>query len=263
MTEGIEQDGRLGGWSRRGRPGSPPGVACAGLVPAITALQAPSQLGPRLESRDSLTMLMRHHEAVPTPPQLAEAPAHEHPGWAFHGVVGLGMAGFLYAVSLPGIGFFLAGACAVTLLAAAVLWLVQAIGFGTARRRGEETGRGLGLLVAPICAVLLITLVWVDAPLRLRWAAGRPAFDRVVKAVDDGRSAKEPLPSGRIGLYRISHIDRVPNGLIFYEKTGNLFDDAGFAYLPDGPSPSLATGSFENPQWRALGNHWYAWTASW
>src|SRR4051794_29253110 len=132
------------------------------------------------------------------------------------------MAGYLYAVSLPGIGFFLAGASAATLLGAAVLWLVQAIGFGRARRCGDETGSGLRLLVAPLCALLLITLVWMDAPLRLRWAASRPAFDRAVKAVDDRRSATDLLPSGRIGLYRISHVDRVPNGLVFYEKTGNL-----------------------------------------
>lgn len=51
MTEGIEHDAQLGGWSRRGRPGSPLGVGCAGLVPAITALQVPPQLGPRLEPR--------------------------------------------------------------------------------------------------------------------------------------------------------------------------------------------------------------------
>lgn len=52
-------------------------------------------------------------------------------------------------------------------------------------------------------------------------------------------------------------------GVVFYDSVGAFIDDAGFAYLPDGPSPDMANGSFENPQWFALGNHWYAWTASW
>ncbi len=56
---------------------------------------------------------------------------------------------------------------------------------------------------------------------------------------------------------------RVEGGVIFYDKVGSLFDDAGFAYLADGPSTELENGLFENPQFRSLGGGWYAWTASW
>ena len=42
-----------------------------------------------------------------------------------------------------------------------------------------------------------------------------------------------------------------------------LRDDADFAYLPDGPNPSLENGSFESPAFKRLGGGWYSWTASW
>src|SRR5919108_100061 len=42
-----------------------------------------------------------------------------------------------------------------------------------------------------------------------------------------------------------------------------VIDDAGFAYLPDGPDPALEAGWFESPDFHHLGGPWYAWTASW
>ncbi len=194
---------------------------------------------------------------------VVNALTHEPPRWVFHGVMAVAMAGFLYAVSFPGIAFFLAGGTTLVLLAVAILWLVKVLGYWSGRRRGEEGSHGLRLLVAPLCGAILVISVWMDAPLRTRWAVSRTAFENLVKEVDSGRGGTERVPYGRIGLYQISHIDPVEGGILFYEETGNLFDDAGFAYLPQGPSPSLANGSFENPQWRALGNDWYAWTASW
>ncbi|MGY0002335.1 hypothetical protein [Micromonospora sp. I033] len=50
---------------------------------------------------------------------------------------------------------------------------------------------------------------------------------------------------------------------MFYEANGYLIDDAGFAYLPDGPSPDLETPDFESPVFKHLGGAWYSWTASW
>ncbi|MGI8686105.1 MAG: hypothetical protein ACR2MO_13635 [Acidimicrobiales bacterium] len=82
--------------------------------------------------------------------------------------------------------------------------------------------------------------------------------------VGHGNAALEGrVPFGRLGSFEITHIDKVDNGLLFYEQTGNLFDDAGFAYLPAGPTPDLESGGFESPQFRSLGGGWYAWTASW
>jgi len=69
----------------------------------------------------------------------------------------------------------------------------------------------------------------------------------------------------RIGTYGILAWERVDQGVIFWESHGALspFNDAGFAYLPNGPSDGLQNGSFEDPHFRSLGGSWYAWTASW
>jgi len=56
---------------------------------------------------------------------------------------------------------------------------------------------------------------------------------------------------------------RVPGGAVFYEEHGVFIDDAGFAYLPDGPTDGLSSVGFENPQFHHLGGPWYRWTASW
>jgi hypothetical protein len=48
-----------------------------------------------------------------------------------------------------------------------------------------------------------------------------------------------------------------------YEATGDFLDDAGFAYLPDGPDPELGNGSFEVPQFVHLSGDWYSFTSSW
>ena len=70
---------------------------------------------------------------------------------------------------------------------------------------------------------------------------------------------------GRIGEYDVETTAfRVASGAIIYDTTGTGFlDDAGFAYLPNGPDPSLENGNFENPQFKHLGGHWYSWSASW
>ena len=51
---------------------------------------------------------------------------------------------------------------------------------------------------------------------------------------------------------------------IVYETSGSgMFDDAGFAYLPAGPTDGLGEGSWESPRFVHLGGPWYSWTASW
>ncbi len=74
----------------------------------------------------------------------------------------------------------------------------------------------------------------------------------------------EPLDvPATLGSYRISFGDQVGLNVILSEKHGWWFDDAGFAYLPNGVDDRLASGSFEAPRFVNLGGGWYAWTASW
>ncbi len=92
----------------------------------------------------------------------------------------------------------------------------------------------------------------------------RSAFERVALRVTNGDTTIERrTPSGRVGLYRVERVWKVPGGVIFFDEAGELFDYAGFAYFPGGPSPDLHSGSFENPKFHPIGDGWYTWTTSW
>jgi hypothetical protein len=121
-------------------------------------------------------------------------------------------------------------------------------------------------LVAPVLGMTLVGLYGTSVPLRARWAISKGAFERVALTAPpptttyDWQSFDVPR---RIGAYRITSAARVRDALIFHEKNGAFFDDAGFAYLPSGPFSQLENGSFEAPEFLSLGDGWYAWTASW
>jgi hypothetical protein len=100
----------------------------------------------------------------------------------------------------------------------------------------------------------------------VRWAASRDAFAAIVAGhpIPPAGSEWTPLTvPDRLGSYHIISASWVPGGAIFYEAHGNVFDDAGFAYLPGGPTAELDTVSFEGPRFRHLGGGWYRWTAGW
>ncbi|MET8832977.1 hypothetical protein ABZV78_03545 [Micromonospora sp. NPDC004540] len=115
--------------------------------------------------------------------------------------------------------------------------------------------------------VFVLALLVAGAPLQARWAMSRGAFEQVVATLPttspvSGEWSSVPVPS-RIGAYRITAAYPVPGGVVFHDANGYLIDDAGFAYLPQGPTPDLKTPDFESPVFKHLGGAWYSWTASW
>ena len=175
-------------------------------------------------------------------------------GWTFHGLVALAALATLYVASFPGLPF---SALELELgwLVLGVLWLGWLISC-IVRRSFPRA-----LLIAPLTVFGVVGLAETGAPLTVRFAVGRPSFDRALAALP---AAQESDHGAHVGTYSITRWRRVSGGgVIFYEANGDFFDDAGFAYLPHGPSESLADGSFESPQWNDLGGGWYSFTASW
>lgn len=170
----------------------------------------------------------------------------------------------LYAVSFPGIQVIAAIVGLYWLGAAALIWAARLVGYVVTRPRGG-LGDGVLFLIAPLGALIVAVVLWADAPLRTRWALSRNSFaDAAVDvAASQPPSAISRPFNRRLGLYQVRGVRRVNTGVIFYEKAGAILDDAGFAYLPNGPTPDLENGLFERPQFKALGGGWYAWTASW
>jgi hypothetical protein len=168
----------------------------------------------------------------------------------------------LWSFSYPGVHFL--GVIISFWLVAVVgaIWAVRTICYLFARRAGTHTGNANWFFVAPAGALILTLLLGVHAPLKLRWELAKADFERTIADLSD----KPPglwWETSRIGTYEIINVEKVKGGVIFHESAGAGFDDAGFAYLPYGPTPDLENTGFENPQWRALGDGWYAWTASW
>lgn len=184
------------------------------------------------------------------------------PGWLFHFALVPPTLGLLWSHSVPGF-IFDVWLGAIALLGAGVLvWAARSATYLMARRRGRNSGMARWFLVAPAAGIIVLALILVDAPLRPRWAMSRSAFEGVVQEAmkDESFSSTE---SRRLGSYEVFYVYRQGEAVIFYEDNGAFFDDAGFAYLPNGPFPELENGGFERPKFQHLGGRWYAWTASW
>lgn len=103
-------------------------------------------------------------------------------------------------------------------------------------------------------------------PLQLRFDLVKDDFDEIVEDLEPAGSFEDWKPLDvpeRIGGYGITRAYQVGENVILYEANGNVLNDAGFAYLPDGVDDRLGTGWFEQPSFRDLGGGWYAFTASW
>jgi hypothetical protein len=199
--------------------------------------------------------------AAGTVPQMESVLAHRSSLWVFHAVVAVAAGCLLWAFSVPGISVLLAAGAVLVLGLATLLW---AAGVEAFRLRGTRSS--WWFLVTPAMGVMVVALLYAGLPLQARWALSRDAFEAVVDDLPEAPVGTEwtrlTVP-GRLGAFRITAAYRVPGGAVFYEANGSLFDDAGFAYLPGGPNPSLENGSFESPAFKHLGGGWYSWTASW
>ncbi|WP_435121716.1 hypothetical protein [Micromonospora tulbaghiae] len=168
----------------------------------------------------------------------------------------------LWAVSVPGFVFLLMLGVVHLLVLAGLGWAALVVFFVAERRRWSWR-----FLTAPVIVVLTGALLAAGAPFQARWAVSRGAFDRVVAALppagpEDAEWSPVAVPR-RIGAYLITSAYTVPGGVVLYETNGYMLDDAGFAYLPQGPTADLATEEFEAPRFTHLGGPWYSWTASW
>jgi hypothetical protein len=210
----------------------------------------------------AITESIRAGSAPPEDSGRGRSRWRQPPGRLFHAALVLPALGLLWSHSVPGFAFFLWFGSVGLLFVGAVVWGVRLLMYALAKRRRHAEGRARWFLLAPAAGVVALALIVADVPLKARWALSRSDFAAVVdEAFEEGDFAS--TEDQRIGLYNVTHLYRQGEAIIFYERTGMFSDDAGFAYLPNGPFPELENGGFERPEFRHLGGPWYAWTASW
>lgn len=199
---------------------------------------------------------------VPPQPSLHRQPRGTgRPGLLFHGLAALPVFALLWAFSVPGFMFPLAVAAAFTLVVFALVWLIRLVGYCVREGRASWW-----FAIVPLGLAIVIGLLVARVPLHARWALSQPAFAAAVSHLPPEPSADAyppdlPIP-GTLGSYRITLASRVIGGVIFHEVHGAFLDDAGFAYLPDGPT-AQPYGDLQSPAFVHLSGPWYAWTAGW
>ena len=210
--------------------------------------------------------------SMPVEPSVDEAPvAYRYrvgpPRVWFHGFLVTLAIAILISWSWPYCAL-LVWAVVVVTLATIVVWLIWLVVF-----RVVEGPWSRWFALAPAIGLVVVALLSVHLPIRARWIlTSQSAFDEVVAAIPAASTPRssdidpqEVTVPGWIGTYHITSAERVDGGFLFREGTlgGGFLSYAGFAYLPDGPNDTLASGSFESPDFVHLSGPWYAFTASW
>lgn len=151
--------------------------------------------------------------------------------------------------SLPGM-FGLALGGAVWLIA----WTVRGILWCIARaHQRPERASGAGLLAEVGLVLVAAALMWMQTPLRVRFALSEPALTRYAESVHRDPKALEPQPT-HLGLFPVRAIRRGANSVVVVVEPG-FMDLNGFVYTPDGAP--------EEKSAQQMNAHWYRWIEGW
>ncbi|MFG1680616.1 hypothetical protein ACGFNP_10620 [Nonomuraea sp. NPDC049269] len=161
----------------------------------------------------------------------------------------------LYATSAPG-GHF------TWLMLAGVCWLLFGLGWlvvlgGVLVRRGRLVTLRRHWpfwAVPPLIVALVGSLVYVGAPVRMRFELSRPALDNFAKTVSEG------TPPGKrnwIGLYPVEYLDGSRNAFGFMIDDTGFLTSYGFAWSPNSEPDIDGPGYY-----RHFDGPWYIWEIS-
>lgn len=171
----------------------------------------------------------------------------------------------LWAFSTPLPSVFLGLVTMVALVAWGVIWAIGAVVTVVRLARRRRVRRWRWLVVASVLVTVTAVLVATDVPLHARWGMSRGAFEDAAAQADPDlpRSRTRDLGvDGRLGLYDVWSVEQTGEAVVFAVDGGGLFQESGFAHLPEGPFPELER-AFESMTFTHLGGDWYVWSAVW
>ncbi|MCC5947333.1 MAG: hypothetical protein JJT89_02665 [Nitriliruptoraceae bacterium] len=188
------------------------------------------------------------------------------PRVAFHLALVPVTVALLWVGTWPGVPFVPLMLVGWLLAFATLVWLCKLVGATVPSLRLRWGGDGAGrrwFLLAPVGGVLVTAVLASGLAFDARWAASEDSFEVAAQAAADGASGGTSTIA-RVGLYRV-FIPPIVIGdaVVFHHPDGGgVFDDAGFAYLPEGLTPEIA-GSFESLRVMPIDGDWYRWWSSW
>lgn len=160
-----------------------------------------------------------------------------------------------WAVSVPG-WYGLSSLTAMTMGAgcATAGWLRLTLAMGSRSSRADLRTHWRAWAVASLITVVGIAMVYLDVPLRARFAVSRPALDRFARSLTDASPMPKP---GRVGLYRLDPVETFPGGVRMLVHGAGFIDSAGFAFSPDHEPPVIGEDEYFH-----LTGPWYVWHES-
>ncbi|MFC4117472.1 hypothetical protein [Nonomuraea zeae] len=164
--------------------------------------------------------------------------------------------GTIYATSVPGWHFMWLMLVAIGWLLFGGGWLIV-LGASLVRRgrRGALRRNWRFWAVPPLVVALVGSLVYVGAPVRMRFELSRGSLDLFAKKVSEGTSQGK---RNRIGLYPVKYLEGSRRAFGFMIEDAGLFGSYGFAWSPNGEPDIDSPGSY-----RHLDGPWYIWIDEW
>lgn len=185
------------------------------------------------------------------------------PRTCFHVMLGLLGIGLVWVGSLPGVPLVPLMGLGWLVALGALIWAMKLAYYRRQRRENAVPPAGRWFLLAPVGGLLVAAVLVSGLAFDARWAASQASFNEAMVAATDPDRAPATSPV-RLGLYRVLAEPTVIDESVFFHHPlgGGVFDDAGFAYLPAGPTPQVEA-SFESLHTQQIDGPWYRWSSSW
>ena len=111
-----------------------------------------------------------------------------------------------------------------------IYWLLRLAGMGVAGRNPLRRPI-LRTAFAPVVVLVCIALIFLNVPAEARFQLSKGALEDYARTVIENPHA--PVPD-RVGLYRVTDPEPIPEGVRFIVEGAGPIDRYGFAYSPDG-----------------------------
>ncbi|XAM01474.1 hypothetical protein OT109_08765 [Phycisphaeraceae bacterium D3-23] len=195
----------------------------------------------------------------------ATSRAERGPGWVVSSGCLVAVLMLLYGSSVPG-GYFdwwVLGSLVAFIFG--VVWLIRQLvalaAAGTHRRLRQNARRFAWRWATPVViAVVGVSLLELEAPLRARWMLAAPRMQALAQQVQQTGQPVTPAAPAYAGGMELDRVEPFgTSGTVFFVRGSGFIYPEGFAYLPDPADKALAAtlGRGDGMDFRPYAGDWY------